>query len=227
MRVLTQYLVSTSEFSYDEYLNACGINKEEVGKIISPDMEEELKYIVPESTWKWSPAAPDKEAILNILGGKVRDGILGKHFLSFQGATLQGAKMYGLDFSKCTFTYSNLSGLRAAGVNFEEANLAFALLIGAVLREANLKNSILTGAKMIGADLKKADLSNSILEYADLERAILSGANLENAKLQHANLSGANLSDVIGLTQDQLNDAYGDSRTIIPLGLKLPLAQEK
>jgi uncharacterized protein YjbI with pentapeptide repeats len=219
---LTQYLISTSEFSHDEYLDACGINKEEVDKITSPEMKEELKYLMPESKRHWPPAPPDKEAILNILGGKVRDGILGKDFLSFQGATLQGAKMYGLDFSECSFMYTNLSGVRAAHAKLEEANLAFALLIGADLREANLKNSILTGAKMIGADLKKADLSNSILEGTDLERAILTGANLENAKLQHANLSGANLSDVKGLTQDQLNDAHGDSKTTIPPGLELP-----
>jgi len=61
------------------------------------------------------------------------------------------------------------------------------------------------------------DLSGADLTNADLSDADLSGANLSGAILEGANLSGAE-----HLTQQELEEAFGDEHTQLPAGLKLP-----
>jgi Pentapeptide repeats (8 copies) len=73
-----------------------------------------------------------------------------------------------------------------------------------------------------GTDLARADLSDTNLKHANLSGARLVGANLYRANLEYADLSGANLSKVKGLTQTQLDDAWGDARTRLPTGVRPP-----
>jgi Pentapeptide repeats (8 copies) len=80
-------------------------------------------------------------------------------------------------------------------------------LIGAKLRKASLRGANLRGAYLIGADLREADLRE---------------ADLLGADLRNANVSGANLTDVLFLTQFQLNAARGDRLTRFPDTLTRP-----
>jgi uncharacterized protein YjbI with pentapeptide repeats len=52
-------------------------------------------------------------------------------------------------------------------------------------------------------------------------RADLKGAKLGAANLQGARLSGANLHEVLHATQEQLDGACGDEKTILPSGRKI------
>jgi uncharacterized protein YjbI with pentapeptide repeats len=80
------------------------------------------------------------------------------------------------------------------------------------------------------ANLKDADLEGASLSVADLMRANLRRANLRNADfwmadmkdtvLQGTDLQGANLSDVTNLTQNQINSAITNEKTVLPAGLK-------
>jgi hypothetical protein len=196
-KVLTMYLVSTSKFSYDEYLEGLGINKEERLNEISPSVMEKMKYALPESKRKWPTTPTDKEAIINILGSGLRVGSESTQYLDFRGVNLQYVSVIDLDFSGCSFRYSDLTGMKGAGVNYQSTDLTFTLLIGADLHNANLKYSALC--------------------YAEMK-----GANLENANLEFTTLSGANPSDSKGLTQEQLNNAFIDEKTIIPDNLEIP-----
>ena len=109
-------------------------------------------------------------------------------------------------------TLPDLSEASLIGANFSAAKLGMANLRRADLRAVNLS----------GADLSFADLSGAHLHGADLSTVDLSGANLSEVKLFGSNLSEADLSTAEGLTQEQINDAWGDKDTKLPKGLNKP-----
>ncbi len=85
------------------------------------------------------------------------------------------------------------------------------------LRGANLRRAVLAGADLGNARLGDADLSG-----ADLSGANLGQADLTGARLAGADLSGAWLGDARGLTQAQINRAYGHATTVLPDHLAVP-----
>jgi hypothetical protein len=107
-------------------------------------------------------------------------------------------------------------------INGGPINLAFARL-----RHASLRFATLTGAELEGADLSDGDLREARLNGANLTGADLGGAALDNADFAGARLTGANLcaaslKDARNLTQEQIDDAIGDARTVIPDHLDVP-----
>jgi uncharacterized protein YjbI with pentapeptide repeats len=88
------------------------------------------------------------------------------------------------------------------------------------------------GRSLRGADLVAADLAEADLRAADLRGASLIGANLTGADLRradvtgadcrNADLAGADLTDVLFLTQAQLDSARGDRRTRLPAAMNRP-----
>jgi len=77
----------------------------------------------------------------------------------------------------------------------------------------------LSNAKAEGAKFTEADLSG-----ANLQEAHLKGADFSNANLKEADLSKSRCSEAIGLTQGQLDDAFGDDDTELPPGLTIKFA---
>jgi uncharacterized protein YjbI with pentapeptide repeats len=121
------------------------------------------------------------------------------------------------------------------GANLREADL----------RELNLSGADLSGADMFGVetrgygpegkgmDLSDANLSGAELSAANLGIADLSGANLSGtvlgsqlcgADLSNADLSGADLRRAQPgcITQQQIDQAYGDEKTQLPDSLQRP-----
>ena len=136
----------------------------------------------------------------------------------------------------------DLSGRDLRGARADRAVLSGAVmdridLAHAKLREANMEGAVLTrgrlvwlqaydahfeGANLTGSDVRRAQLSSARLDDASLHFANLTGADLRNARLKGANfkgtiLKGADLRSAHDLTQDQLADAIGDERTLLPL----------
>jgi hypothetical protein len=95
-------------------------------------------------------------------------------------------------------------------------------LYRAKLREAILYGANLARATLAYAYLPEANLRGASLRDANLSRAELSGAELSYANLIRTNLRGANLRGVKGLTQEQLEQANGDSSTRLPDYLSHP-----
>jgi hypothetical protein len=102
--------------------------------------------------------------------------------------------------------------VQSGPVNLSRAELCRGQLDQATLIEANLMGAVLTDA----------DLSDARLDKADLRGAKLARANLLGAQLVGANLCGADLRLAKGLTQAQLDQALGDSRTSLPTHLARP-----
>lgn len=141
-------------------------------------------------------------------------------FASAFNAFLAGAYMMDIDARGIDFRESDLrradfrrSDLRTAHfrkANMEKADLRWTDLSHASLREANLKDADLTEAKLTDAQLRDAKAAGAIFKGADLRGTNLTGTDL----------SGADLSEVVGLTQTQLDLATVDSGTKLPAGFK-------
>ena len=104
-------------------------------------------------------------------------------------------------------------------------------LSGADLSNTCVKQHDLTGANFNGADATLMCMSYANFTNASFRGTELSGANLAGARLDGADFTGAktsitsflgtDLRRVRGLTQAQLDVACGDSKTLLPPGLKV------
>lgn len=92
------------------------------------------------------------------------------------------------------------------------ASLRFATLTGANLEMADLSNADFSDARLDGADFSGADLGEAVLDRADFSGARLGGVNL----------AGASLSEARNLTQAQIDEALGDTLTVLPPHLTRP-----
>ncbi len=152
--------------------------------------------------------------------------------VDLNGAELQHANLEGANLGS-----ANLERAELLNANLERANLWGANLESAWLERANLKNAILVRANLMRADFEDANLVNADLQYANLMGADFEDANLVNASLRDANLEsawlertnlaganleGANLRGAWDLTQEQLEAAIGDEKTVLPEGLTRP-----
>lgn len=95
------------------------------------------------------------------------------------------------------------------------------------LQAVNFQGAHLEQAMLIGTDLSLTCLTEAHLQEASLMQANLKGANLEGANLEGAFLHGADLRDTRGLTQENIEQAKGDSRTRLPEGLNRPASWTK
>jgi hypothetical protein len=83
------------------------------------------------------------------------------------------------------------------------------------LEGADLRNANMVRAFLPGADLRRADMQGAVLGGAQMQDADCSSATLRGALLQSATLTCKDDT----LTQEQLELAVGDFRTVLPEGL--------
>lgn len=156
----------------------------------------------------------------------------------FGGALLAGANLQRSELVRSSFVGADLTGANfekslASRSNFNGAILRGARLVKAEFQRVSLVGADLTDADLSGGDFFRNDFSNAQLISANLRDAIMSRAVFTGAKMKGANLSGAfllrsrfdnvDLSEVTGLEQTQLDQACGDSTTILPAGLTAPM----
>ncbi len=118
----------------------------------------------------------------------------------------------------------NLRGVDLFHAHLGEADLGFTRLDDAVLRDADMRGCNLIGTSLRGADLTRANLENAITYLPEAVEARKQGTCLQGALLHDARLHGANLRLAKGLTQEQVNAADGDDRTVLPDGVRPPQA---
>ena len=97
-------------------------------------------------------------------------------------------------------------------VDLKKTNLSDFELNYFNLSQSRLEGSLLINTQLVGANLIAADLTLSDLHMANLERAFL----------DQANLVGADMIGAKNLTQEQINEAFGDGGTKLPGGLTAP-----
>lgn len=128
---------------------------------------------------------------------------------NLSNATLQGANMFGADLSRTNLTNVNMDSEKT---NLKRANLSYAVLKGADMRNVSLVNANLSFATLSGVDFTFADLSNASLVHI----ARMENVNFLRANLEGTDFSGSKLVRVKNFTQEHLNSAVGDTKTLWP-----------
>ena len=154
--------------------------------------------------------------------------------VDLRGANLRGVNLSGIDLSGAVLSGSILEGayLVGRGANLSNADLTDANLQEAELQGANLSNADLSGANLHEANLRGANLPDADLIGARLDSATLTSTNLIDADLTDADLTGADLratpappsasSQEPVVTQEQIDQAWGDRTTQLPEYLEYP-----
>ncbi len=197
MEVLTAYVRK----------NAAWKDSKEASSEVSDDRGE-----TPSDAAQPAPEIPeppiDIQAILTVLGRRELDEEREQdHQLNLAATDLRRA-----DLPETHLEGANLREAHLQGANFWHAHLEHAYLDNAHLEEAQLFDTHLEGTHLSGARLEGA-----FLLYAHLEGAYLFDAYLEGTHLENAHLKG-----VLGLTQEQLDKARGNSVTALPAHLERP-----
>jgi hypothetical protein len=178
-----------------------------------PIMEVLTAYVRQHAAWKndpqeetpegqSKPPAPDIQAILTVLGRRVR--------------TFERRKDQRLDLRATDLRGAALAGAHLEGAFLWRANLEKADLPQADLKGASLFCARLARAALLQADLKGADLEGAILWGANLAGAHLEGAFLRGTHLEGAHLQAALLTGAVGLTMQQIESAITDENTKFP-----------
>lgn len=156
-------------------------------------IEEVTAYSNKQKAWALFPWPPaDVQAALTVIGRRSR------HY--------EDGESQRLDLRD-----SVLVGARLAGAHLEGANLAGVDFGGTLLSQVS------GGNFQEVTDLSGANFHEAVLDGAYFGRSILSGARLDKASLD-----GADLSEVVGLTQKQLDAACVSPATLLPADLKPP-----
>jgi hypothetical protein len=146
---------------------------------------------------KDAPPKPDIQAILDVIGRRSEDH----------------RKDEKVEYGTIELHDTDLRGADLGGAHLESASLAGADLRHASLAGAHLQHAIVEDVDLRGANLLGADLRH-VFFFAD--------THLQDAVLNEVDLRAADLSRSTELTQEQLDNALGDSYTAIPHGLQRP-----
>lgn len=127
--------------------------------------------------------------------------------LQLQHATLKGANIIKYNLSKASFQYCDLGLIKGQFVNFS----------GAFFSQTSFK----------AADLENANFNNAGLWFTNFYGARLVNASFDGANFYKISFQNADLSKASGLTQEMLNQAYGNKNTKLPPGLTIPFGAPK
>ena len=165
------------------------------------------------------------------------------------GADMDGVILSGSRLDEATFTSARMGGADMGGANAEGADFSSTQMEGAYFGGANLRKANFRGADLEGVEVggvahllpvwegrmetryirsfrykafRAADLTGASLEGADLAAARMDEARLQEADMSYASLRRADLSKAQGLTQEQINAAFGDGSVLLPDGIDRP-----
>lgn len=175
----------------------------------------------------------DVQAILTVLGRRDASGESTKRrMLDLRNTDLRGASLSALRFENADLMgahleHADLEAAHLMGISLQGAHLQQAYLSGAHLQQANLgdaqfQQALLWGTEMQEALLMRAQLQKANLQDAGLQRAWLTGAqlqgallirtHLDEADLTDAHLTGGNFKEALGLSPEQVLNAYEHGR---------------
>ncbi|WP_440997544.1 pentapeptide repeat-containing protein [Arhodomonas sp. SL1] len=173
----------------------------------------------------------DLQAILTAIGRRERRHESSRAWLLLRNTDLRRADLSyahfedidlgGAQLEVATLSYTHLDNGCLEGSHLECAGLIRTRLQFANLQGAHLEGAGLLSAELEGADLSGVHLENAMIAATNLKGADLTGAHLTNAQFQDVNIRGTrvNMSDIC---QNQIDNANGDSSTVIPAGLVRP-----
>jgi len=160
----------------------------------------------------------------------------------FTGSDMRDTNLTSVNLGKATLTRSSIGGAKvlnasmsgvegirmgAAKTEFQAVDMTKSMFFRAVFTEAVFRDVNFSKAEFSRANFTGALLENTSLEYSNMSRAVFLAAKFKNVNLGNAwtyltDFSGVDLTGTTGLTQQQLDQACGDSGTVLPDGLARP-----
>jgi uncharacterized protein YjbI with pentapeptide repeats len=162
----------------------------------------------------------------------------------FDDATLSRSKIDDSIFKYASLVKTDLTRVDATGSRFEGADLTKAAGYRAIFDEVILLDSNLTKSEFFRASFRESNIENVDWSKSELGRVDFTGARLVNVDFSYSNLSrvsfdeaefsavnfegaytyltrfeGVDLRAVVVLTQAQVDQSCGDSKTRLPEGL--------
>jgi uncharacterized protein YjbI with pentapeptide repeats len=164
------------------------------------------------------------------------DGLRGT---KLAGAILKSIVLTKLDLRRADFTGADLELARFVEIRggkkttFASASLRKATFVRGMLKKsifegAKLQDAVFDGCLLPEVIFKDAELQRVTFKEANLAEASFVRARLDGARFQQgtdvktadfegARLPGADLTAAVNLTQEQLDKACGDARTLLPV----------
>jgi hypothetical protein len=147
--------------------------------------------------------------------------------LDLSGVDLRGAELSFANLQLGILNNADLDSATMVSAKMTDAQLRGTHLKGADLKWAEMTVAYLGFSHLEGADLRGARLDHAYLFSAHLDGAFLNVASLDHAFFGWASLTGTHLGDTDlsraeGLTQKQVDSAYGNLKTKLPLGIHMP-----
>ena len=160
-----------------------------------------------------APDGIDIEAALSVI--KSRNDLLdiksdkeGEYVFDLSNACIRNGDLSNTVLSKINMSDFIAKDCVFKGTKFINTNMVAAQFSKCDFTESDFSNAQLSKAKF---------MEKSCKEKCNFQGAILTGAELDDAELYDADLSG-----VIGLTQNQIDEAKGNKETILPPGIRHP-----
>jgi uncharacterized protein YjbI with pentapeptide repeats len=186
--------------------------------------------VSPHLTPDERPILPvDIDAVLTILKRRRVEHEDPKKRLDLSCTDLRGARLGYTSLVNASFSESNLDRADFDGSDLRNSSFWHARLRRASFGGANLQNSYFAHADMLGAFLSGADLSWARMQNANLHgvrfgRLVIDGAAVfPETNLDGADFRGARLEHAEGLSQQQVDRAFGDEATSVPPGLAIKM----
>lgn len=108
------------------------------------------------------------------------------------------------------------------GNEFCQSNFAYTDFIKSYICNSNFIMTILTASNFRSSKIFSSSFIGAELSFAFLENVLVIDSDFENADLSQARLHDADIRGMRNLIQEQINVAFGNSRTVLPTGLCHP-----
>ena len=217
-------------------------------KISKPSMALLLLLATAVASQAWADCSDRRSPGMDWTGCQKINKLLGGSDYSgsrFDDATLTMSKLDDSIFKGASLVKANLTRVDATGSRFEGADLTKAAGYRAEFDEVSLLRSTLTKSEFFRATFRESEIEDVDWSKSELGRADFAGARLVNVDFSHTNLSRVDFGDAVlsdinfegaytyltrfegvdlraarMLTQMQLDQACGDSKTRLPKGLQ-------
>ncbi len=119
------------------------------------------------------------------------------------------------------FTYADFTNYSIRDVDFSYISFSHADFSGSNLVSVIFSNAVLFSVNFSDTQLSVVNFSDTRFLYGKFCEVSLGSGNFSGADLSNLDLSGADLTNARNLTQEQVNQAFGDVNTRLPTGLIL------
>ncbi len=160
-------------------------------------------------------------------GSFADDEISSSHFRNCQFIQVLFGTQVDVIFEGCRFEACNLTESDLSGSNFINCTIEGCVFTRTRLDDCNFIECSIPSTNFIdcllfGSTFRSTNLSHTSMMDCDAKFLTIEDCDLEGSSFEDTDLSDANLEFAWGLTEETIQHAIGNSRTILPIDLDPP-----